>query len=67
MDKEVRYYEVEITFKAPNGAVIPVTATSEQEAKEIAQYLFREYDDLDVKSVRDISTNDSGTPISLLN
>lgn len=66
MERNVSFYEVEITFLAETGAVIPITASSEQEAKEIAEYLFRDHQNLNVKSVRDI-TKDPNKPNILLN
>lgn len=64
--KEVRYYEVEINFLAPTGAVVPITASSEEEAKEIALYLFRDHNNLQVTKITDIS-QDPTQPATLLN
>jgi hypothetical protein len=46
--------------------VVPVTAHSEDEAKEIALYLFKEYKDLSINAVRDIN-KDETKPAPLLN
>jgi hypothetical protein len=59
---EVKYFEVEISFLSPAGAVVPVTARSEDEAKEIALHLFRDYQDIKVNSVKDITT-DTNQPV----
>jgi hypothetical protein len=68
MTKQVNYYEVEIQFNAPTGAVVPVTAETEEEAKAYAQYLFRDYDNLKVVSVNNISSTDVTQPApSMLN
>jgi hypothetical protein len=52
MTKNVSYYEVDIRFKAPTGTTVPVTASSAEEAKSIAQEIFNQYDDLEVTDVR---------------
>ena len=67
MNKDIRYYEVEITFLAPTGAFVPVTASSEDEAKEIALYLFRDHSNIEVKSIRDISQDPNQPAQPLLN
>jgi hypothetical protein len=63
MDKEIRYYEVELSFNAPTGAAVPITASSEEEASAIAQHLFKDYDNLKVTSVRDISNTPAFNPL----
>jgi hypothetical protein len=63
MDKNVSYYEVDITFKTPSGATVPVTASTEEEAREIALHLFQDYESIAVSDVRNISTQ----PVTLLN
>jgi hypothetical protein len=55
MIENMRFYEVELTFLAPSGAVVPITATSEEEAKAIALYLFKDHDNLAVTAIRDIA------------
>jgi hypothetical protein len=61
---DVKYYEVEIQWLSPAGAVVPVTAKSEDEAKEIALHLFRDYRDLSVTKVSEI-TDDKPSPMML--
>lgn len=58
MTKQVNYYEVEIQFNAPTGAVVPVTAESEEKAKEYAMFLFRDYENLKIVSINNISNTD---------
>lgn len=62
MTKQVNYYEVEIQFNAPTGAVVPVTAETEAEAKEYAMFLFRDYENLKVVSVNNISNQNVVQP-----
>jgi len=58
MNKDMRFFEVEMSFMAPSGVVIPVTATSPEEAKEIALYLFKDHDNIAVTKVRDVAKED---------
>ena len=55
IDKDMRFFEVELTFLAPSGAVVPITATSEDQAKEIALYLFKDHDNITVTKVTDVA------------
>jgi hypothetical protein len=55
IDKDMRFFEVELAFTAPSGAVVPITATSPEQAKEIALYLFKDHENIAVTSVRDVN------------
>lgn len=61
----IRYYEVEISFLSPAGAVVPITAQNEEEAAQFAQELFHDYKDLKVNSVKEITDNQPTTPMML--
>lgn len=60
--KDPRYYEVEMQFSAPTGAVVPVTASSEEEAREIVEHLFKDHKDLKIVKITDI-TSQPATPL----
>lgn len=66
MDK-FKYYEVEIQFLSPAGAVVPVTARSEEEAKEIVTDLFKDHQNLQITKVVDITKNPDQPEKPLLN
>jgi hypothetical protein len=55
VDKDMRFFEVELSFLAPTGAVVPITATSEEQAKAIALHLFKDHDNIAVTKVTDVS------------
>lgn len=57
-----KIYEVDMVFKQMTGATMPITATSEEEAKKIAEDLFKDYDNLEVKQVRDLGFQDMANP-----
>lgn len=67
-----KFYEVDLTFVAPTGTTMPITAESEDQARAIAIDLFSDYDKLEVAAVRYMGTpgteEDSSTqqPSSLL-
>jgi hypothetical protein len=41
---------------------MPITATSEAEARKIATDLFKDYEALEIKQVRDLGFNDMANP-----
>jgi exosome complex RNA-binding protein Rrp4 len=49
-----KFYEVELRFKQPAYTSIPVTAESEEEARNIAMELFADTEELVIAEVREI-------------